>query len=71
MGHLAPGQKWISLSFPEQVRVSAVIFGRRMQASVKNFIRKELPYKTEFRQAMERKDFIEIVPFDENQHQNM
>jgi hypothetical protein len=71
MGRLSPGQRWMPLPFPEQVKVSAVIFGRRMQTSVKNYIRKELPYKTEFRQAIEMKDFIDIVPFDENQHLNM
>jgi hypothetical protein len=61
----------LPISFSEQVKVSAVIFGRRMASSAKNFIRKNLPYKAEFKQAIDMKDFIKIVPFDEHLHLNM
>jgi len=71
MGQLSPGQKCLPISFSEQVKVSAVIFGRRMASSAKNFIRKNLPYKAEFKQAIDMKDFIKIVPFDEHLHLNM
>jgi hypothetical protein len=71
MGRISPSEVRMSVPFDEHVKVSAVIFGRRMAASVKDFIRKELPYTTEFRQAVERKDFIEIVPFNANEHMNM
>jgi hypothetical protein len=69
LGKIQKGQKFIQIPYDSaHIKVTAVIFGCRMPSCVKNFIRKYLPYKTEFQQAVERKDYIEIVPFDERVH---
>jgi len=61
--------KIVKLKFdPNLIKTTAVIFGCRMPSCVKNFIRTNLPYKAEFQQAVARKDYIEIVPFNECVH---
>lgn len=67
MGRVPNEPGYIKVPYrPQQVK--AVIFGRRMPARVKNYIRANLPFDTEYKQAVERKDYIEIVPFDEQMH---
>src|ERR1035437_6729754 len=69
LGSIPKGHKFIKIPYDSaHIKVTAVIFGCRMPSCVKNFIRTHLPYKTEFQQAVERKDYIEIVPFDERVH---
>jgi len=67
MGRVPRGDKFIKIPYdPEWVK--AIIFGCRMRPEVKTYIRKNLPFSTEFKQAMERKDRIEVVAFDELSH---
>jgi hypothetical protein len=70
MGRVPKGQRSIEIKYdPQQVR--AVIFGCRMSPRVKTYIVKtlqELRFTTEFQQAIEVKDCIEVVPFDEHTH---
>lgn len=70
MGRVPKGQRAIELKYdPQQVR--AVIFGCRMSPRVKTYIVKtlrELRRTIELQQAIEMKDCIEIVPFDEHTH---
>jgi hypothetical protein len=51
---------------PEQVK--AIIFGCRMPSPVKSYILARLPFSTKFQQALEMRDSIEIVDFDQNRH---
>ena len=67
MGQVSKDPGFIVVPYKPQ-QVKAVIFGCRMPARVKNYIRKNLPFNTEFLQAVERKDYIEIVRFDEHIH---
>jgi len=67
MGRVAKGQRFIKVNYDPQ-QVKAVIFGCRMSPRVKTYIYKRLPFSTEFQQAIEMKDRIEIVRFDEHRH---
>jgi hypothetical protein len=67
MGQVPKGERFIKIKYDPQ-QVKTVIYGCRMPAKVKTYIRKNLPFDTEFKQAVERKDYIEIVPFDEHMH---
>jgi hypothetical protein len=48
--------------------VKSIIFGRRMSSRAKQFIIDNLPFRTEFKQAIEAKESIEIVPYDAEKH---
>jgi hypothetical protein len=67
MGRIPIGKKFIKISY-DPLWVKAIIFGCRTPADLKTYIRKHLPFKTEFKQAIETRDSIEIVPFDEHSH---
>ena len=51
---------------PEQIK--AIIFGCRMSSRVKSYILDQIPFSTKFKQAVEMRDSIEIVDFDEKAH---
>jgi hypothetical protein len=69
LGSIPKGDKFIKISYdPAHIKVTSVIFGCRMPSHIKTHIRANIPYATEFQQAVERKDYIEIVPFDERIH---
>jgi hypothetical protein len=63
-GGVPKGRKFVKVRYERQW-VKAIIFGCRTPASVKTYIRKHLPFTTEFKQAVEAKDSIEIVPCDD------
>jgi hypothetical protein len=67
MGRVPKGAKFIPISYDSQW-VKAIIFGCRTPTHVKTYIRERLPFTTEFKQAIEAKDHIEIVPFSEHSH---
>ena len=67
MGRVPKGKKCIRIHYDPQ-KVKSIIFGCRMQADVKNYIVKNIPFTTTFKQAVERKNCIEIVNFDEKIH---
>jgi hypothetical protein len=67
MGRVAKGAKFIPISYDRQW-IKAIIFGCRTSTHVKTYIRERLPFETEFKQAIEAKDHIEIVPFSEDMH---
>jgi hypothetical protein len=61
MGQLPKGSKFMKMPYdPEWVK--AVIFGCRTSSDVKAYIRENLPFATQFKQAIETKDRIEVVP---------
>jgi hypothetical protein len=66
-GRLSKDELYMRVPYdPKQVK--GVIFGCRMSPSVKAYIREQLPVSTEFQQAIEMKDRIDIVRFDEHRH---
>ncbi len=67
MGRVPKDAKFISI-FYEPQWVKAIIFGCRTPTHVKTYIRERLPFATEFKQAIEAKDHIEIVPYSEDLH---
>ncbi len=67
MGRIPKGAKFIKIPY-EPPWVKAIIFGCRMPVGVKTHIREHLPFSTEFKQAIEGRDSIEIVPFDPRIH---
>jgi hypothetical protein len=67
MGRVPKGAKFIAMPYDPQW-VKAIIFGCRTPTHVKTYIRERLPFTTEFKQAIEAKDRIEIVPFSEYLH---
>jgi hypothetical protein len=60
MGQLSIGSKFKKMPYDPKW-VKAVIFGCRTSSDVKAYIRKNLPFPTQFKQAIETKDRIEIV----------
>lgn len=67
MGYIPKGSKF--LKFPYDPRwVKAIIFGCRTPIDVKRYILEHLPFKTDFKQAIEARDRIEIVSFNEHTH---
>jgi hypothetical protein len=67
MGRVPKDPGYIKIKYgPEQVK--AVIFGCRMSPTVKTHLLEKLPFRTEFQQAVEMKDHIAIVRFDEHKH---
>lgn len=48
--------------------VKSIIFGRRMSSRSKQFIINNLPFRTEFKQAIEARESIEIEPYDAEKH---
>lgn len=48
--------------------VKSVIFGRRMSSRAKQFIINNLPFHTEFKQAIEARESIEIESYDAEKH---
>lgn len=48
--------------------VKAIIFGCRMPSGLKQYIIRRLPFATHFEQAIEAKDWIEVVPFQKDKH---
>jgi hypothetical protein len=67
MGRVPKGGKFIPISY-DSVWVKAIIFGCRTPTHVKTYIRERLPFSTDFKQAIEARDHIEIVPFCERSH---
>jgi hypothetical protein len=67
MGRVSPGKKFITIDYDPQW-IKAIIFGCRMPADTKRYIRKNIPFGADFKQAIGGIDEIEIVPFDENLH---
>jgi hypothetical protein len=67
MGRVPKGEKFIKIHY-ERPWVKAIIFGCRMSVDVKTYIREHLPCSAEFKQAIEGRDSIEIVPFDPRIH---
>lgn len=67
MGRVPKGAKFIKIPY-DPTWIKAIIFGCRMPVGVKTHIREHLPFSTEFKQAIEGRDSIEIVPFDPRIH---
>jgi len=63
MGRVPLGEKFIKIPY-ERSWVKAIIFGCRTPTQVKTYIREQLPFDTDYKQAVERRDSIEVVPFD-------
>ena len=61
MGRVPKDAKFLQISY-DPTWVKAIIFGCRTPAGLKTHIRNSLPFATEFRQAVEGKDTIDIVP---------
>lgn len=66
-GGVPKGHSFVKVRYERQW-VKAIIFGCRTPANVKSYILKHLPFTTEFKQAVETKDRIEVVSFDEHSH---
>lgn len=66
MGRIPEGQARIKIKY-DPSWVKAVIFGCRMPPAVKSYMLKGIPF-TKFQQAIEMRDSIEIVDFDEKAH---
>jgi Protein of unknown function (DUF2971) len=67
MGRVPKNAKFLKIPYEPQW-VKAIIFGCRTPAHLKVYIRENLPFMTEFKQAIEGKDSIAVVPFDERLH---
>lgn len=67
MGRVPKGEKFIKVPY-ESTWVKAIIFGCRMPVDVKTYIREHLSFPAEFKQAVEGRDSIEVVPFDPRRH---
>ena len=67
MGRVPKGERFIKVPY-EATWVKAIIFGCRMPPDVKTHILERLPFSTEFKQAIEGRDSIEVVPFDPRRH---
>ena len=61
LGELSKGQRIIKVPY-QPSWVKAVIFGCRTSEEVKAYIRTNLPFATQFKQAVATHDHIEIVP---------
>lgn len=68
MGQVSERQRYVMKKQYDPRQVKAIIFGCRMSAPVKAFILRRVPFDTKFQQAIEKRDSIEIVDFDENAH---
>jgi hypothetical protein len=67
MGRVPTGEKFIKIKY-EPRKVKSIIFGCRMTPDVKKHIIKNIPFTTRFKQALEMKDRVEIVDFDDKKH---
>jgi hypothetical protein len=67
MGRIPVGTKFIKVPYPSDW-IKAIIFGCRTSSRTRLYIREHLPFKTELKQAIEKRDLIDIVPFDESLH---
>jgi hypothetical protein len=61
MGQLSKGSKFMKVPY-DPIWVKAIIFGCRTSDEVKAYIKSNLPFSTDFKQAIEVKDRIEVVP---------
>jgi hypothetical protein len=61
MEQLSKGSKFMKMPYDPKW-VKAIIFGCRISSDVKAFIQNNLPFATQFKQAIQTKDRIEVVP---------
>jgi len=67
MGRVPKGGKFIKVKY-EPRKVKSIIFGCRMIPDVKKYIIKNLPFTTVFKQAIETKNTIEVIDFDDKKN---
>ncbi len=67
VGKLPRGKRYLKIHYDAD-RVKAIIFGCRASSKFKTYIRRNLPSATKYKQAVEGKDTIEIIPFDLRKH---
>jgi hypothetical protein len=64
MGQVPKGETFIKLKYDPR-KVKSIIFGCRMIPDVKKYIIKNIPFTAVFKQAIETKNCIEIIDFDD------
>ncbi len=67
IGKLPRGKRFVKIQYDAD-RVKAIIFGCRASSKLKTYICRNLPPATKYKQAIEGRDAIEIVPFDRRKH---
>lgn len=61
------GEKYIKKNY-NPWKVKSIIFGCRMATDVKKYIIKNLPFTTVFKQAIETRNCIEVINFNDSKH---
>ena len=67
LGSIKLGENFTKIKYSAKF-VNSIIFGVRMENRVKQFIMNNFPFKTDFKQAVEGKNKVKIVPFNPNRH---
>jgi hypothetical protein len=67
LAKIKPEEKFTKVDYPENF-VNSIIFGVRMKKEIKQFIRDNIPFEIEFKQAIEGKSRIKVQAFNPKVH---
>ena len=67
LAKIKPEEKFTKVPYPENF-VNSIIFGVRMKKEIKQFILDNIPFETEFKQAIEGKSGIKVQAFNPKVH---